>query len=191
VPPGVPQPRRLIADYGVRGFKIHPGTQAFFPNDRLAYPSFPWQDVALSIAIHKPRVYIDLSGWSPKYFSPTLVQYAGSLLKHKVLFGTDFPVLTPERWMADFENLSIKPDVRPLIMKENAAGCSASARTRRRTRLVCLSMRAVDAGSFQDNPLAGKFPPGEGSDLTTEGNLRPRRHGRSGAETASTGGSSR
>jgi uncharacterized protein len=176
---GVRQARRLVTDFGVRGFKFHPGTQAFYPNDRLAYPlyevisefglialfhtgqtgvgagtrggggirlkysdplylddvaadfpdmdiilahpSFPWQDVALSIATHKPRVYIDLSGWSPKYFSPTLVQYANSLLKHKVLFGTDFPVLTPERWMADFESLNIKPDVRPLIMKENAA----------------------------------------------------------------------
>jgi predicted TIM-barrel fold metal-dependent hydrolase len=29
--------------------------------------------------------------------------------------------MTPERWMADFEKLSIKPEVRPLIMKENAA----------------------------------------------------------------------
>jgi uncharacterized protein len=49
------------------------------------------------------------------------VQYAGSLLRHKVLFGTDFPVITPERWISDFENLTIKPEVRPLIMKENAA----------------------------------------------------------------------
>ena len=31
----------------------------------------------------KPTVYIDLSGWPPKYFSPTLVQYANTLLKHK------------------------------------------------------------------------------------------------------------
>jgi predicted TIM-barrel fold metal-dependent hydrolase len=176
---GVRQARRLIAEHGVRGFKFHPGTQAFYPNDRsayplyeviaehglvalfhtgqtgvgagtrggggirlkysnplylddvaadfpdmdiiLAHPSFPWQDVALSIAVHKPRVYIDLSGWSPKYFPPLLVQYAGSLLRHKVLFGTDFPVITPERWIRDFQELAIKPEVRPLIMKDNAA----------------------------------------------------------------------
>jgi hypothetical protein len=31
---------------------------------------------ALSIALHKPQVYVDLSGWSPKYFSPQLVHYA-------------------------------------------------------------------------------------------------------------------
>jgi predicted TIM-barrel fold metal-dependent hydrolase len=176
---GVRQARRLITEFGVRGFKFHPGVQAFYPNDRgayplyeviseyglialfhtgqtgvgagtrggggirlkysrplflddvaddfpdmdiiLAHPSFPWQDEALSIATHKPRVYIDLSGWSPKYFSPLLVQYAGTLLRDKVLFGTDFPVITPERWIRDFDDLAIKPEARPLIMKENAA----------------------------------------------------------------------
>jgi uncharacterized protein len=87
----------------------------------LAHPSFPWQDEALSVATHKPRVYIDLSGWSPKYFPPQLVQYANSLLKNKVLFGSDFPVITPERWMKDFDAIGIKPEVAPLIMKDNAA----------------------------------------------------------------------
>ena len=87
----------------------------------MAHPSFPWQDEAISVCLHKPTVYIDLSGWSPKYFSPTLIQYANSLLKHKVLFGSDYPWITPEKWMADFAAIAIKDDVRPLIMKENAA----------------------------------------------------------------------
>jgi uncharacterized protein len=87
----------------------------------LAHPSFPWQEEALSVATHKPRVYIDLSGWSPKYFPPILVQYANNMLREKVLFGSDFPALTPDRWIRDFETLDIKPEVRPLIMKENAA----------------------------------------------------------------------
>ncbi len=87
----------------------------------LAHPSFPWQDEALSVATHKPQVYIDLSGWSPKYFPPQLVQYANSLLKDKVLFGSDFPVISPERWMKDFAAIGIKDEVRPKIMKENAA----------------------------------------------------------------------
>ena len=72
----------------------------------MAHPSFPWQDEAISICLHKPQVYIDLSGWSPKYFSPTLVQYANTLLKHKVLFGSDYPLLTPDRWLADFEKIA-------------------------------------------------------------------------------------
>ncbi|MGC0398998.1 putative TIM-barrel fold metal-dependent hydrolase [Streptomyces sp. SAI-126] len=87
----------------------------------LAHPSFPWQDEALAVATHKPGVHIDLSGWSPKYFPPQLVQYANTLLKDKVLFGSDFPVLTPDRWLADFGKLSIKDEVKPRILKENAA----------------------------------------------------------------------
>jgi hypothetical protein len=49
------------------------------------------------------------------------VQYANSLLKDKILFGSDYPVMSPERWLADFDKLPIKPEVRPLILKENAA----------------------------------------------------------------------
>ncbi len=86
----------------------------------LAHPSVPWQDEAISIATHKANVYIDLSGWSPKYFPPQLVQAANTLLKRKVLFGSDFPVITPDRWLTDFAGLEIKEDVRPLILKENA-----------------------------------------------------------------------
>ncbi|MGQ0544833.1 MAG: amidohydrolase family protein [Betaproteobacteria bacterium] len=87
----------------------------------LAHPSFPWQEEALSVATHKPQVYIDLSGWSPKYFPPLLVQYANTLLKDKVLFGSDYPVIAPERWIEEFDKLPIKPEVRPLILKDNAA----------------------------------------------------------------------
>ncbi|MHA6781633.1 amidohydrolase family protein [Pseudonocardia saturnea] len=87
----------------------------------LAHPSFPWQDEALAVATHKPNVHIDLSGWSPKYFPPQLVRYANTLLRDKVLFGSDYPVITPDRWLADFANLEIKPEVRPRILKDNAA----------------------------------------------------------------------
>jgi predicted TIM-barrel fold metal-dependent hydrolase len=163
---GVDEARRLIAEHDVRGFKFHPNVQAFFPNDRLAYPlyelieeaglpalfhtghsgvgsglpggggirlkysnpmhvddvavdfpdlkivlahpSFPWQDEAISIALHKPQVYIDLSGWSPKYFPPQLVHYANTLLRERMLFGSDYPFITPDRWLADFDMLDIK-----------------------------------------------------------------------------------
>ena len=86
----------------------------------LAHPSFPWQDEALSMAMHKPQIFIDLSGWSPKYFEPQLVHYANTILRDQMLFGTDYPFITPERWLADFETLDIRPEVRPLILKQNA-----------------------------------------------------------------------
>ena len=93
-----------------------------FPDLRiiLAHPSFPWQEEALSVAQHKPNVYIDLSGWSPKYFPEILVRYSNTLLKKKMLFGSDWPAIAPDRWLADFEKAAFRDEVRPLILKENA-----------------------------------------------------------------------
>lgn len=86
----------------------------------IAHPSFPWQDEALSVAMHKPNVFIDLSGWSPKYFPPQLVQYANTLLKDRVLFGSDFPLISPERWLKDVEEAGFRDEVKPGILKGNA-----------------------------------------------------------------------
>ena len=175
---GVREARRLIREHGIKGFKFHPTTQGFFPNDRMAYPlyeviaehklpaifhsghsgigtgmpgggglrlkysnpihlddvaadfpdmtiiiahpSWPWQDEALSVCLHKPNVYIDLSGWSPKYFPTQLVRYANSQLKSKMLFGSDFPLISPDRWISDFKDAGFKPEVHELILKQNA-----------------------------------------------------------------------
>jgi predicted TIM-barrel fold metal-dependent hydrolase len=87
----------------------------------MAHPSVPWQDEALAVATHKGNIWIDLSGWSAKYFPPALVRAARTYLKHKVLFGTDLPALTPDRWLRDFELLEYDDDVRELILKRNAA----------------------------------------------------------------------
>ena len=86
----------------------------------LAHPSVPWQAEAISMAVHKANIYIDLSGWSPKYFPPELVKAAGRMLKRKVLFGSDYPLIAPERWISDFETLDVRPAVMPDILKGNA-----------------------------------------------------------------------
>jgi hypothetical protein len=170
---------RAVKALGLRGLKLHPTTQAFFPNDPrfyplwekcvelaipvlfhtgqtgvgagtpggggyklkyaqpipyiddiaadfpqltiiMAHPAVPWQEEQLSVALHKANVYLDLSGWSPKYFRPVLVQYATTLLQDKVLFGSDYPALQPERWLKDFEKLEMKEEVRRKILLENA-----------------------------------------------------------------------
>ena len=85
-----------------------------------AHPSWPWQEEMLALALHKTNVYIDLSGWSPKYFPPSLVQYANTLLQDRVLFGSDYPFLTPERWMNDFEKAGFRPEVHEKILLLNA-----------------------------------------------------------------------
>ncbi|MBI2371135.1 MAG: amidohydrolase [Deltaproteobacteria bacterium] len=170
---------RALTELGLRGLKLQPATQAFYPNDRQfysvyevcakhrvpvlihtghtgigagtpggsgirlrytrpipciddvaadfpeltiigAHPSWPWQEEMLAVALHKANVYMDLSGWSPKYFAPSLIQYANTLLQDKVMFGSDFPVLSPERWLKDFEGAPFKDEVRPKILLENA-----------------------------------------------------------------------
>ena len=87
----------------------------------MAHPAWPWQEEQLAVLVHKPNVYMDMSGWSPKYFQPSLVQYANTLIQDKVLFGSDYPVMMPERWLKDFETAGFKDDVREKILLTNAA----------------------------------------------------------------------
>ena len=86
----------------------------------MAHQAFPWVEEQLAVLVHKPNVYMDISGWSPKYFNPLLIQYANTLIKHKVLFGSDYPALTPERWIRDFEEAPFWDEARSLILLENA-----------------------------------------------------------------------
>jgi predicted TIM-barrel fold metal-dependent hydrolase len=86
----------------------------------MAHPSFPWQDEALSIAMHKPQVSIDLSGWVPKRFPPSLVTAMSRNLKGQMLFGSDYPLITPDRWLAEFAELELDPEARSAILKDNA-----------------------------------------------------------------------
>jgi hypothetical protein len=96
---------------------------ADFPELTLisAHPGWPWQEEQLALARHKANVYIDLSGWAPRYFPPQLVQYARTILKDRVLFGSDWPVLTPERWLDEFDALGFDDDVRQRILLGNAS----------------------------------------------------------------------
>jgi len=95
---------------------------ADFPELKIisAHPSWPWQEESLAIARHKSNFYIDLSGWAPKYFPAELVHNVNSLLQDKALFGSDWPALSVERWMEEFEQLNLKPEVRKKILIDNA-----------------------------------------------------------------------
>ena len=86
-----------------------------------AHPSHPWVGEAVSIAEHKPNIYLELSGWSPKYFDDVLVDAIGRTLTDRVLFGTDFPFLTVEKWLTDWDSRDFHPDVTEKVLKSNAA----------------------------------------------------------------------
>lgn len=87
----------------------------------MAHPAWPWHDEQLAVVRHKANVYMDLSGWAPKYFPASVVQYANTLIQDKVFFGSDFPVLSPKRWLQEFADLPIKESVRGKILLQNAA----------------------------------------------------------------------
>lgn len=87
----------------------------------MAHPAVPWVDAQIAIASHKANCYVDLSGWSPKYFPPQLVRALSRQLRTKALFGTDHPYITLERWRRDFETLDVDEAILPLILKDNAA----------------------------------------------------------------------
>jgi uncharacterized protein len=95
---------------------------ADFPDLKIicAHPSWPWTAESLAIARHKPNFYIDLSGWGPRYFPEELVTQVNSMIPHKALFGSDAPSLPLDRWLAEFEQLPLKPEVRQKIMLDNA-----------------------------------------------------------------------
>lgn len=86
----------------------------------MAHPGWPWQDEQLSVAMHKENAYVDLFGWSPRHFQPLLVTYMTKLIPNKFLFGTDYPMLKPERWLRDFETLKVSPEVRDMVLRDNA-----------------------------------------------------------------------
>jgi predicted TIM-barrel fold metal-dependent hydrolase len=171
---------RAVKDLALKGLKLHPLVQKFFPNDEKfyplwekaqelkvpvlfhtgmaawgaglpggdgfklkyvnpiylddvaadfpsltiigAHPSWPWQEEMLAIAMHKPNVYMDLSGWSPKYFPPVLVQYMRGPLKGKFLFGTDYPFIKPRRWIDDFQRLDLSQEIKEKVLVKNATG---------------------------------------------------------------------
>ena len=96
---------------------------ADFPSLRIiaAHPSWPWQEEMLAVARHKGNVFLDLSGWAPKYFPESLIQHANTLLQDKVMFGTDYPLIDPERWLGEFAQLPIRDEVRRKILYSNAA----------------------------------------------------------------------
>ncbi len=118
---GAPGGRGLHLKYG-RPFPAIDDLAAEFPNLTIiaAHPGWPWHEELVAIARHKGNVYIDLSGWSPKYLPETTLRYMNSVIPEKFLFGSDFPLFPPQRWLEEFSQLNLKDGVRTKILRDNA-----------------------------------------------------------------------
>jgi predicted TIM-barrel fold metal-dependent hydrolase len=95
---------------------------ASFPDLTIvaAHPSWPWHEEMLAVARHKSNVYVDLSGYLPRYIPESFMRMATSLLQDQVLFGSDYPFILPDRWLADFDRLDVKDTVKEKILSANA-----------------------------------------------------------------------
>ncbi len=95
---------------------------ADFPDLKIIclHPSYPWQDEAIAMAIHKPNIFFDLSGWAPKYFPEALKKEIKSRLKDRVMFGSDYPIIPYETLFAGWDAEGYPPDIMERVYYKNA-----------------------------------------------------------------------
>ncbi len=85
-----------------------------------AHPSWPWHEEMLAIARHKANVYLDLSGYLPRYIPESFLRMTTGILQDQALFGSDYPFIPPERWLDEFAQLDVHDDVREKLLLGNA-----------------------------------------------------------------------
>ena len=86
-----------------------------------AHFGWPWQMDLIAIALHKTNVYIDISGWSPRRIPPEVIRELRGWLSGQFLWGSDYPLLTPERGLAEFDELDVPPEAARAVLYDNAA----------------------------------------------------------------------
>jgi uncharacterized protein len=115
---------------GAGGTKIrysHPGfldaVGADFPELTLiaAHFGWPWFLECLAIALHKSNVFIELSGWAPKYLPSEVVREIGKRLNGQTLFGSDYPFISLDRWFKEFDELGLGEEAKQNILVRNAS----------------------------------------------------------------------
>jgi predicted TIM-barrel fold metal-dependent hydrolase len=93
-----------------------------FPELKLVgiHIGWPWVEEMISVAYKHPNVYIGSDAYAPAYWSPQFVHFLDSWGSKKVIFGTDFPVIDPERARADIEKLDIREGSKRRFLRDNA-----------------------------------------------------------------------
>ena len=96
----------------------------------------PWTEEAISMAWKHENVYLGGDAYAPKHWPKQFVHYANSYGSHKVLFGTDWPVIDPERAVREVAELGMRPESHRRLMRENALAVftrlNAGGNTRRK-----------------------------------------------------------
>jgi predicted TIM-barrel fold metal-dependent hydrolase len=93
-----------------------------FPELKLIgiHVGVPWTDEMIAMCWKHDNIYTAGDAYAPKYWPSQYVHYANSYGRHKVLFGTDWPVIDPERAVAEIAELELKPQSYQALMRDNA-----------------------------------------------------------------------
>jgi hypothetical protein len=93
-----------------------------FPELRLIgiHIGVPWTDEMISMCWKHENVYTAGDAYAPKYWPEAFVHYANSFGREKVMFGTDWPVIDPERAVREISELGFRDEAKSLLMRENA-----------------------------------------------------------------------
>jgi predicted TIM-barrel fold metal-dependent hydrolase len=93
-----------------------------FPELKLIgiHIGIPWTDEMISMCWKHENVYTAGDAYAPKYWPKEYVHYANSYGKHKVMFGTDWPVIDPERAVNEVDELGFRDDAKQMLMRDNA-----------------------------------------------------------------------
>jgi predicted TIM-barrel fold metal-dependent hydrolase len=93
-----------------------------FPDLRIVggHVGYPWHVEMIALATKFPNVYIDTSAYVPRRYPPELVDYLNGHGRHKVLFGTNYPMLTPDQCLGQLDTLGLDQEARQLFLADNA-----------------------------------------------------------------------
>ncbi|MFP6705439.1 MAG: amidohydrolase family protein [Alphaproteobacteria bacterium] len=80
----------------------------------------PWTDEMISMAWKHENIFIGVDAYAPKHWPPQIVHYLNSYGQDKVLFGTDWPVIDPERAMAEVNEMDLRPGAKAKLLRDNA-----------------------------------------------------------------------
>lgn len=83
-----------------------------------AHFGWPWHMDLLAMALHKTNVFIDISGWAPKRIPAEVVRELKGRLADQFVWGSDFPFISPERCLAELDEMGIAGDA---LLRGNAA----------------------------------------------------------------------
>jgi predicted TIM-barrel fold metal-dependent hydrolase len=97
---------------------------ASFPNLKVvaAHFGYPWHAELLAMALHKTNIYIDISGWAPRYIPAEVIRDMKGRLQNQFVFGSDYPFIQPQRCLDELATLEIPEAVLHKVLVANAKG---------------------------------------------------------------------